>query len=42
LDPKIPGEQMPFLSYRHALVDLIRSLADPRVGPQWRTVESAR
>jgi fatty acid desaturase len=42
LDPKIPEEQMPFPSYRHALLDLIRSLADPRVGPQWRTVERVR
>ena len=41
LDPKMPNEQMPYPSYRHALLDLIRSLADPRVGPQWRTVESA-
>ena len=41
LEPKMPDEQMPYPSYRHALLDLIRSLADPRVGPQWRTVESA-
>lgn len=40
LDPTTPDEQMPYPSYRHALLDLIRSLADPRVGPQWR-VESA-
>jgi fatty acid desaturase len=40
LDPKIPEDQMPFPSYRHALLDLIRSLADPRVGPQWRTIQS--
>ena len=42
LDPKIPEEPMPYPSYRHALLDLIRSLADPRVGPQWRTAERAR
>ncbi len=42
LDPKIPNEQRPYPSYRHALLDLIRSLADPRVGPQWRTFERAR
>jgi fatty acid desaturase len=41
LDPKTPDERMPYPSYRHALLDLIRSLADPRVGPQWQTVESA-
>ncbi|HEY2799243.1 MAG TPA: fatty acid desaturase [Chthoniobacterales bacterium] len=41
LQPKYPGERMPYPSYRNALLDLIRSLANPRVGPQWRTVESA-
>ena len=35
LDPKHPGERIPFMSYRHALPDLIRSLANPRVGAQW-------
>jgi fatty acid desaturase len=35
LAPKEPGDKAPFLSYRHALPDLLRSLADPRVGPQW-------
>jgi hypothetical protein len=41
LQPKIAGERIPYPSYRNALPDLIRSLANPRVGPQWRTVESA-
>lgn len=41
LEPKMPDERMPYPSYRYALLDLIRSLADPRVGPQWRTFESA-
>jgi hypothetical protein len=41
LDPKIPDELKPYPSYRHAFLHLIRSLADPRVGSQWRTVESA-
>jgi hypothetical protein len=41
LDPKIPDEPEPYPSYRHALIDLIRSLSDPRVGSQWRTVEPA-
>jgi fatty acid desaturase len=36
LDPKEPGEQAPFISYRQALPDVIRSLGDPRVGAQWR------
>jgi fatty acid desaturase len=41
LQPKKPGERTPYPSYRNALVELVRCLADPRVGPQWRTVESA-
>jgi fatty acid desaturase len=36
LTPKEPGELAPFLSYRQALPDLVRSLRDPRVGAQWR------
>jgi fatty acid desaturase len=40
LVPKNPGERVPFMSYRHALPDLIRSLANPRVGAQWS--DSAR
>jgi fatty acid desaturase len=40
LVPKNPGERVPFMSYRHALPDLIRSLANPRVGAQW--YDSAR
>jgi hypothetical protein len=35
LAPKNPGERVPFMSYRQALPDLIRSLANPRVGAQW-------
>jgi fatty acid desaturase len=41
LDPKIPDEPKPYPGYRHALLHLIRSLADPRVGSQRRTVEPA-
>ena len=37
LTPKAPGEPAPFLSYRQALVDLLRSLADPRAGAQWQS-----
>lgn len=36
LTPKEPGELAPFMSYRQALPDLVRSLGDPRVGAQWR------
>src|SRR6267142_6608793 len=36
LAPKTPGEVAPFMSYRQALPDVIRSLANPRVGAQWR------
>jgi fatty acid desaturase len=36
LEPTEAEEQRPFPSYRHALVHLLESLADPRVGPQWR------
>jgi fatty acid desaturase len=36
LAPNTPGDVAPFLSYRQALPDLIRSLANPRVGSQWR------
>ena len=37
--PKSPGELPPFPSYRYAFVDLMRKLPDPRVGPQWQSVE---
>ena len=36
LAPKMLGDVAPFMSYRRALPDLIRSLANPRVGSQWR------
>src|SRR6266513_2670780 len=39
LQPKKPGERTPYPSYRYALIELMCCLADPRVGPQWRTVE---
>jgi len=38
LQPKKPGERTPYPGYRYALVELMRCLADPRVGPQWRTI----
>ena len=37
LQPTKPGERMPYPSYRYALMDVMRCLADPRVGPQWQT-----
>ncbi|HEY2712950.1 MAG TPA: fatty acid desaturase [Chthoniobacterales bacterium] len=40
LQPRKPGERRPYPSYRNALIDLMRCLTDPRVGPQWRRVES--
>lgn len=36
LQPKEPDDVPPFPSYRHAFLHLLRSLADPRVGGQWR------
>ncbi|HEV7402469.1 MAG TPA: fatty acid desaturase [Chthoniobacteraceae bacterium] len=42
LEPKAPGERPPFPSYRQALVDLVRGLGDPRVGPQWRVGEAPK
>ena len=36
LQPRIPEEMAPFPSYRHACLHLLRNLADPRVGAQWR------
>jgi fatty acid desaturase len=33
--PRSPGEVSPFPSYRCALMDLLRSLPDPRAGAQW-------
>jgi fatty acid desaturase len=41
--PKLPsalvparvGEQAPFQSYRHALWEMLKTIADPRIGAQW-------
>ncbi len=38
LQPQKPGERAPYPGYRYALVELMRCLADPRVGPQWQTI----
>ena len=40
LTPREPDDLVPFMSYRQALPHLMRSLANPRVGAQWR--DSAR
>jgi len=37
LAPQTADEIHPFPSYRHALLHLLRSLANPRVGAQWHT-----
>ena len=37
LRPIEPEDLHPFPSYRAALIDLLRSLRNPRVGAQWRT-----
>lgn len=42
LQPTEPDEHPPFPSYRHALADLLRSLADPRVGAQWHAGKAVR
>ncbi len=36
LAPAEPDELHPFPNYRHALLHLLRSLGNPRVGAQWR------
>lgn len=36
LEPTHPDEIHPFPSYRHAMLHLLRELADPRVGAQWK------
>jgi fatty acid desaturase len=35
LEPTAPGERPPFRSYSHAMLDVLRNLADPRIGPHW-------
>src|ERR1700730_16633356 len=42
LTPTTPDEQRPYPTYRHALLDLLHSLADPRVGAQWRAATSSQ
>lgn len=40
LSPLEPDDPSPFCSYSQALWDMLRSLKDPRVGPQWRWAET--
>jgi hypothetical protein len=40
LQPKAPDDVAPFPSYRHAFLHLMRSLGDPRIGPQWVAEEA--
>jgi fatty acid desaturase len=35
LEPACPPERAPFPNYRHALVDMLPTLLDPKVGSQW-------
>jgi hypothetical protein len=35
LEPTHPDDRRPYPNYRQALLDLLRSLANPRVGAQW-------
>ena len=40
LEPTVPEERPPFRTYRAAVCDLLKNLADPRVGAQWRGVSA--
>jgi fatty acid desaturase len=42
LEPTTPEEHAPFPSYHHALLHLLHSLADPRVGAQWQSTARAQ
>jgi fatty acid desaturase len=42
LQPETPDENAPFVNYRHALIHLIHSLADPKVGAQWNRPSPAQ
>lgn len=39
LEPRTDDEPHPFPNYRHAIGHLLRQLADPRVGAQWRRAQ---
>lgn len=36
--PKTADEHQPFYSYRHAVIHMLRSLTNPRVGAQWHRI----
>jgi fatty acid desaturase len=40
LEPKEAGDVPPFASYGHAFLHLLKSLADPKVGPQWKDTKT--
>jgi fatty acid desaturase len=42
LQPKASDDVPPFPSYRHAFFHLLRSLGNPRMGPQWAAVDARR
>lgn len=42
LAPGEAGESAPYPSYLHAFWDMVRSLADPRIGTQWRSPKPLR
>jgi hypothetical protein len=42
LQPKKPGERAPYTSYRYALIELVRSLADPRSGRNRERLSQSR
>ncbi|WP_346332368.1 fatty acid desaturase [Prosthecobacter sp. SYSU 5D2] len=41
LNPQTPEETTPYPNYRSAVMDLLRCLADPKVGPQWYRNETS-
>jgi hypothetical protein len=42
LMPEDDGDTVPFPTYRAAFADLLKCLADPRVGGQWATASAPR
>lgn len=40
LEPTQPDEIHPFPNYRHAMLHLLRELANPRVGAQWKRIDT--
>jgi len=42
LQPETADENAPFPSYRHAVIHLVHSLSDPKVGAHWNATPSTR